>query len=239
VSEAGSPRAWRRLGLAFVDPQSYGLVILLIIASYLVSVNVTQTWTGSLVLFVQIATVWFALRTAKTHRHVRTVASILLVITAVAALAGIVKPDDSRPFLLALSCLLYLIAPFAIVRHIAERPGVDRETVLGAIAAYLLLGMFFGFLYRLLGEVQDGPFFGTSGVGTLPEVLFFSFTTLTTTGYGNLVPAENPGQTIAVMEMILGQLFLITAVGKIIAEWRPKKWRSADDTVADGGADQP
>ena len=51
--------------------------------------------------------------------------------------------------------------------------------------------------------------------------MFFSFTTLTTTGYGNLVPAGQPGQSLAVMEMILGQLFLITAVGKIVSVWRP------------------
>ena len=51
-------------------------------------------------------------------------------------------------------------------------------------------------------------------------MLFFSFTTLTTTGYGNLVPAQNPGQTLAVSEMILGQLFLITALGKIVTAWR-------------------
>ena len=56
----------------------------------------------------------------------------------------------------------------------------------------------------------------------MQQVLFFSFTTLTTTGYGNLVPCQNPGQTLAVSEMILGQLFLITAMGKIVTEWRPR-----------------
>jgi hypothetical protein len=81
--------------------------------------------------------------------------------------------------------------------------------------------------------VQDAPFFGAQGPGTMPQVLFFSFTTLTTTGYGNLVPAANPGQTFAVMEMILGQLFLITAVGKIVAEWRPKGWRSEEEAPGD------
>ena len=42
--------------------------------------------------------------------------------------------------------------------------------------------------------------------------------TLTTTGYGNLVPAGNPGQTFAVTEAIVGQLFLVTAVAKIVNE---------------------
>jgi voltage-gated potassium channel Kch len=61
------------------------------------------------------------------------------------------------------------------------------------------------------------------------QVLFFSFVTLTTTGYGDLVPATNPGQTMAVLEAVLGQLFLVTAVAKIITAWKPKGWRASDD----------
>jgi hypothetical protein len=48
-----------------------------------------------------------------------------------------------------------------------------------------------------------------------------SFTTLTTTGYGNLVPADSPGQSFAVAEMLVGQLFLVTAVAKVINAYRP------------------
>ena len=102
------------------------------------------------------------------------------------------------------------------------RRAVDRETVLGAIAAYLMMGMFFAFSYRALGAIQAGPFFGASGEGTFPQDLFFSFTTLTTTGYGNLIPAENPGQSFAVLEMLIGQLFLVTAVAKAVNAWQPQ-----------------
>ena len=70
-------------------------------------------------------------------------------------------------------------------------------------------------MYRAIGILQPAPFFGTDGPGDIAQVLFFSFITLTTTGYGDLVPAPNPGQTMAVMA-VLGQLFLVTAVAKII-----------------------
>ena len=50
-----------------------------------------------------------------------------------------------------------------------------------------------------------------------------------TTGYGDLVPATNPGQTLAVLEAVLGQLILVTAVAKIITAWKPKGWRASDD----------
>ena len=59
--------------------------------------------------------------------------------------------------------------------------------MLGAIDAYLFVGMFFAFAYQTMGSFDD-PFFEGGADATVPRVLFFSFTTLTTTGYGNLVP---------------------------------------------------
>jgi hypothetical protein len=90
-------------------------------------------------------------------------------------------------------CVLYLIAPFSIVRDLVARPAVDREILLGAVAAYVLIGMFFAFAYKAAGEFGKVPFFGTAGHGSLSQDLFFSFVTMTTVGYGNLVPAANPG----------------------------------------------
>ena len=67
------------------------------------------------------------------------------------------------------------------------------------------------------------PFFGAAGHGTLTQDLFFSFVTMTTVGYGNLVPAANPGQTFAVLEAVTGQLFLVVAVWKIISVLQPRR----------------
>jgi hypothetical protein len=121
----------------------------------------------------------------------------------------------------------------AIVRHIAYRPEVDQETMLGALAAYLLIGMAFAFAYRAVGAIETAPFFGANGEGTLSQDLFFSFVTLTTTGYGDLVPAGNPGQSLAVLEALMGQLFLVTAVGKIVTAWRPRGWRERSENTED------
>ena len=96
-----------------------------------------------------------------------------------------------------------------------------------------MAGMAFAFAYRALGALQAGPFFGSQGEGTFSRDLFFSFTTLTTTGYGNLVPAANPDQTFAVLEMLTGQLFLVTAVAKVVSTWRPGRDRRHPPTKDD------
>src|SRR5205823_2633285 len=137
--------------------------------------------------------VWFTLRTSHARPVVRLIAYVVLCLAAVVAAVSFFMhaPGNERGGIFAVCCLLYLIAPFSIVRHIVVRREVDQETLLGAVAAYLLIGMFFAFAYKAAGEFGSVPFFGSDGAGTLSQDLFFSFVTMTTVGYGNLVPAAN------------------------------------------------
>jgi hypothetical protein len=244
-SEAVAPEQGRpkrshpvmRLARAMISAQSYGLVLLLVLITYSASVLVvSDSKQYSIVLALQIVTVWLALRTAKARRAARTISDVLLIAVALFAVANMFASRTDTLLAIAYigSCFLYFLAPFAILRDLVFRQVVDQETVLGAIAAYLLVGMFFAFVYRLVGVVQSGPFFGAQGDGDLSNCLFFSFVTLTTTGYGNLVPAANPGQSLAVLEALAGQLFLVTAVAKIINSWKPKRW-SPNQAEAEAG----
>ncbi|MFL5767869.1 MAG: potassium channel family protein [Actinomycetota bacterium] len=225
-----SATAGRRFVAHMRAADSYGLVLIFIVASYALAVSLHGAEAPSVVLFAQILTVWFALRTSKAKRGVLLLAGTLLLAAAVVGIIGLFAGTERHPltFVFVVSCLLYTIAPISIVRHIAFRQAVDEETMLGAICAYLLIGMAFAFMYYATGALQAVPFFGSNGNGSISQYLFFSFTTLSTTGYGNLVPAGQPGQSLAVSEMILGQLFLITAVGKIVTAWRPRAWKSDD-----------
>jgi hypothetical protein len=191
-------------------------------------VSVTEQRAASIVLTVQLATVWLTLRTSQARRVTRLVADVVLCLAAVVAAVSFFahSPGGQLGGIFAVCCLLYLIAPYAIVRHLILRAQIDTETLLGAIAAYLLIGMFFAFAYKTAGELGSVPFYGSAGHGSLSQDLFFSFVTMTTVGYGNLVPAANPGQTFAVLEALTGQLFLVVAVGKIISSMPSRADRS-------------
>ena len=201
--------------------------MLLVVVTYIVSISVTGATAASIVLTVQLATVWLALRTAQAARLFRIVADVVLGLAAVVAVGSFFVHGSGAQLgaIFVISCLLYLVAPFAIVRHLLRRQVVDRESLLGAVTAYLLFGMFFAFAYRAIGELGSVPFFGHAGRGTLSQDLFFSFVTIATVGYGNLVPAANPGQVLAVVEAITGQLFLIVAVGKVVSSMTPMRKR--------------
>jgi hypothetical protein len=225
----------RRIGgrvlRSLVSADSYGLVLLLLILTYVLTVSVRERWAAPIIVAFQIGTVWLALRTSRARRSLRLVADGLFALAGGIAVLSffLVGKGESLGALFVASAVLYFFAPFSIIRHVGLRQDVDLETVLGAIAAYLFIGMFFAFAYRSVASFQPGPFFGANGEGTLSEDLFFSFITLSTTGYGNLVPAENPGQTMAVAEAVFGQLFLVTAVAKIISAWKPKGLRAESE----------
>ena len=219
-----SPRPGRRLAEAFVSIDSYGPVLLSIIATYILAVILSAEDGSQLVLVAQILNVWLVFRVSQARPSIRKTTNVLLALaalTAAATLFGLGGKDG--PLLFAASCILYFVAPAAIVRHLISRRVVDVQTILGAIAAYLLIGMFFAFAYHLVGSLQDGAFFGADGDGTFDQDLFFSFVTMLTIGYGNLVPAGNPGQTLAVAEGLIGQLFLVVAVAKAVASWNPAR----------------
>src|SRR5215470_13929410 len=229
-------RPIRRLAREMVSPDSYGSVLLLILFTYVFSVSVTASWAASLVITVQIATVWTVLHVSNARRPVRRIAAFLLLLSAVAAVINLAvgKETTGEGAVAFMSAVLYLIAPFSITRSLLFRREIDLQTVLGAIDIYLLVGMLFAFVYRFLGLVQSSAFFGAAGDGKFPQDLFFSFTTLTTTGYGNFVPAGNPGQTFAVAEMLIGQLFLVTAVAKVINAYTPNR-RPTPGALPPGG----
>jgi hypothetical protein len=212
-----------RVQKAIIAPDSYGLVLVLIVVTYGLAVSQGDSHVlATIVVFVQIATVWFVLQTAQARRAVRAAALVVLGLAGAVALAGgIAGGEGSELLILLASTILYLVAPIVVMRHLVARSVIDRQAVLGVIVAYLLIGMFFAFVYRVMGVFQPEPFFGSGGDATPSATLFFSFTSLSTTGYGNLVPAGSAGQTVAVAEMLIGQLFLITAVGKVISVWSP------------------
>jgi hypothetical protein len=98
---------------------------------------------------------------------------------------------------------------------------VSSRTILGAISVYAALGILFTWAYSLIDRLEGGGFFGEGVAVEGSDFLFFSYTTLTTTGYGNLVPAGQAGRMVSGLEMMIGQVFLVTLVAGLVSLWRP------------------
>ena len=121
---------------------------------------------------------------------------------------------------------LMLVVPVAILRKIGKEfteEGVDLEVVLGALCAYLFIGAYFAFLYDVMANLSKSPFFAQPGADSKLNYLYFSFITLTTTGYGDISPAFGPGRMIAVTEAVIGQLYLVSVVAIVVSAFGKRK----------------
>jgi Ion channel len=86
----------------------------------------------------------------------------------------------------------------------------------------MIFGLLFTSLYVAIDRLQAGQFF-SAGRPDTSDFIVFSFTTLTTTGYGNLVPHDQLGKMFAGLEMPLGQIFLVTVIAGLVSLWRPRR----------------
>jgi uncharacterized membrane protein len=94
---------------------------------------------------------------------------------------------------------------------------VNIETIAGAIDVYVLLGLIFSALYRAIASIGGTPFFVQTNHASANQFLYFSFVTQTTLGYGDLTPATNVGRSIVVLEALIGQVFLVTLVARLVS----------------------
>jgi len=130
---------------------------------------------------------------------------------------------------------LSVFAPVVVVLRLLRHREVTAATMLGAISAYLLIGLAFFWLFFAIGN--DNHFFSQSPQPS-PSYMYFSLTTLTTVGYGDLTAQSNLGRLLANSEAVIGQVYLVTFVAMIVglrvAEWRREPAKPAGDGADDG-----
>jgi Ion channel len=146
-----------------------------------------------------------------------------LLVAACVALAPIVLIVNSASvvgltYLLPVALLVTATLPVTINRVLHHRR-VTHETVLGALCAYVLLGLLFAFLYLAVNEVRSDPFFAQPGSQTQGEFLYYSFVALTTLGFGDLSPSVGLPQALTVLEALIGSIFLVTLVARLVTLW--------------------
>jgi len=116
--------------------------------------------------------------------------------------------------------LSLLVTAALIVRRILGRQTVTLQSIYGALSAYIIIGLMFAAFYAAIEHLGGGHFFADGQPADTQTFQYFSFTTLTTLGYGDFTAAGNGGRAIAVMEALTGQVFLATLVARLVAAFR-------------------
>jgi len=204
----------------------YGVVLGLTIVAVLFSILAPDTAVGRGVSVLLQSTMLLAViatsRESHAERNTRTALAFLaLIALAVLVQQSVVPGWVGAAATAAAVAAVLVVLTRGIVRLVRDR-GVTLQAVSGALTTYLLIGLLFALIVRVLVGVSPHQYFEqvSSSVITQSQEIYFSFTTLTTTGYGDLTPALSAGRALSVLEMLIGQIYLVTVIGLLVGNLR-------------------
>jgi hypothetical protein len=205
--------------IAILD--SYASLLVLLLANFfLLELVDDERWGAIGSTLLAAAALVVAISDPSTgHRITRRHAIQILACVALAPLVLVVNSAEvlALTFLLPVVLLVTATLPVTITRVVRHRR-VTHETVLGALCAYVLLGLLFAFVFLAIEELS-GPFFAQPGEHPQSEYLYFSFITLTTLGLSASTPSVGLPQALTALEALVGSIFLVTLVARLVTLW--------------------
>jgi len=224
----------------------YGLLLLVLIGTYLLT-----AFSGAK-LATEIQVILFAVVLLITLRSSNLPRPWPVIIAAVTVFATVVTfgtslfgTRDGTAAEDLFKALLLLTAVIIVVRRVLAKPTVTIQSIYGALSAYLIIGLMFASVFAAMNELGTSDFFANKQPANTQTFQYFSFTTLTTLGYGDFTAAASGGRSIAVLEALTGQVFLATLVARLVAAYRtpdrperPGRSETEDDDFADEDEDR-
>jgi hypothetical protein len=221
--DAGPPATPRRRSFLArrTGADDFGLVLSLLVTAYVAFALSADLWVELVVFVLYLFTLGLAIRTSQPMPHQKRFVRIVLVVSAVVTVVAFATlPRDAAAGVLdGVVCVILLTALVVILDRILRRSSVTVQSLAGALSAYLIIGMFFASLFSVLDAVTPGPFFASGEAANSRSFQYFSYTTLTTLGYGDYTAAMFPGRSIATFEALVGQVFLAVLVAWLVASF--------------------
>jgi len=203
----------------------FGLVLALLILSYLVVALGGSSESRLLEASFAVVALWLALLASATGPRVRLVAAAMLLaaLLALVVITQSVADETARGLGEVWFVIVFLLTLVAVLRRVLIHQEVTLETICGALAAYLLLGMTFSSVCGAMADLGDQQLFVQVANPSIPLRQYFSFTTLTTLGYGDVTAATDMGRAVAMLEAICGQIFLVTLIARLVANFAGRR----------------
>ncbi len=197
---------------------SYWAVLGAIFVSFFLAALLPDApWATSTLVLVEVATLVIAIWTAGWAMTEWTFLFALVTAATVGAVLNFFwRGEELTAALSVVGGLLAITIAVVIAAGAVAQGEINSRSVAGAICVYVLLGMLFMFVFGILATVDTTPFFAQGIDGTRQLRLYFSYVTLATLGYGDYTAAGNLGRALAVLEALIGQLYLVTVVAVVV-----------------------
>jgi len=204
-------------------PGRFGVLLLVLIVSYLMSALSRGRLIDGLQLVLYTGAALLALRNSSVSRTmVRLVLTVAIVGTAVMLGLSLSPATGTTGEGIAnlWTGLVLLFAVVVIVSRVLSFSTVTIQSIYGALSAYLIIGLMFAAFYAAIWRLGGQTFFANGKPASTQTFQYFSFTTLTTLGYGDFTALHNGARAVAILEALTGQIFLATLVARLVAAYR-------------------
>jgi voltage-gated potassium channel Kch len=215
----------------------YGILFLELVAVLLLSPFIGIQGPGRVVMVLAVgAVVISGLRATGAGQWKRLLVPISVVTVGLAP-AALASGTFVQATVLASLAVGMAVGPPNIVRRIFEHDQITAQLVLAGLCAYIQVGFAFAFIFGALDVALPGDFFAQGEVGGFFDYVYFSFVTLTTVGYGDLSAASDHGRALAVLETLIGQIFLVVLVAYLVGTLAGAR-KSRERTNPEGAIDE-
>jgi hypothetical protein len=204
-------------------PGRYGALLIVLIVGYLLSAFITAHWVEALQVVIFTVAMVLALRSSSVSRRALRVllfAAVIGVPVFFFLSFSTATGDTGTGIANVWIGLVLLVAVVMIVHRVLAFGTVTLQSIYGALSAYLIVGLMFASFFAAIYHLSGNHFFVAGETANTQTFQYFSFTTLTTLGYGDFTAAENSGRAVAVLEALTGQVFLATLVARLVAAFR-------------------
>lgn len=194
-----------------------GLILLLLAFQLASSDDTTARFVSVLLQAAVLVTAVITSRAPQRVAQVTVIVCALIVTASLVALLGRENPTTESARVLSFMLVAFTppVIAAGVIRQVRTERAITAETMFGVLCIYLLIGMLFSAGFGVAQALSDEGFFA-SGAGDVSDFLYFSYTTLTTTGYGDLVAGTGLGRSLAIIEALIGQIYLVTIVALIV-----------------------
>jgi hypothetical protein len=205
----------------------YGLVLVtIVLAILIITFAADNTLTRFVAMAVLGAALLLALRSAQAAPRLQRRAVALIGIALLGGLYAVLTGRATYDFSGVLTLVLVGLTSVVLAARLVRNPEVNVQSLIGAACVYLLMGLFFALLFSLLPLVTGAQFFASTAQPTTSDYVYFSYITIATVGYGDLVPYTTTARMLAVTEALTGQFYLVTVVALLVSNYRPGAPRS-------------
>jgi Ion channel len=207
----------------------YGAVFALVLTLLVFQVLAPDAdWARAVAVALSGAALTIVVATSRERGPVRRfralVVSTVAAVVVIGIWAGLLGPEVAFLIGTLIAATIPVALAGGLLRLIRDE-GVTIQAVAGALTIYLLIGLLFASAISFVAKVQGGSYFVQASPVSNGDRVYYSFTVLTTTGFGDYTAAKPLGHALAVLEMLIGQLYLVTVIGILVGNFAGQRRR--------------